>query len=103
LKFKYQLVIQFDANDDEADYDKLLVLEESVIENIGQLGAVDGHDIGSGECNIFVHTNDAPKAFDGIKEIVTNGLPNMRAAYRDFKKEAFIPLWPKGLKKFEVI
>jgi hypothetical protein len=103
LRFKYQLVIQFDATDDEADHDKLLELEESVIANIGKLGEVDGHDIGSGECNIFVHTNDAQKAFEAIRELVSTGLPNMRAAYRQFKKETFVPLWPRGLKKFGVI
>ena len=77
-------------------------MEESAIANIGEFGEVDGHDIGSGECNIFIHTNDAPKAFEEIREVITKGLPKMRAAYRDFKKGTFIPLWPKGLKQFDV-
>lgn len=52
----YQLVIQFaeevfEEIDEIADFEDKL--DESLID-----AEVDGHDIGSGECNIFIHTNN---------------------------------------------
>ena len=54
---KYQLVLQFYASSIE-DFDQLIEIEEMLESTLGNLHEVDGHDFGSGEMNIFIHTND---------------------------------------------
>jgi hypothetical protein len=54
------LVLQFPANYIK-DYDGLLEIENRIIATVGNLREVYGHDMGSGEMNIFVRT-DFPKA-----------------------------------------
>ena len=44
------------------------------------LADVDGHDMGLGEINIFVHTDLPERAFDSAKTIVERLLPS-----REFK------------------
>ena len=50
---KYQLVLQFQAESVQ-EFDELAVLEDLLVENLPSHSVVDGHDIGSGELNIFV-------------------------------------------------
>jgi hypothetical protein len=54
---RYQLVLQF-AADSLVDFDRLVALEDRLIEELGQLAMVDGHDFGLGQFNIFVLTDD---------------------------------------------
>jgi hypothetical protein len=63
---KYRLVLQWPAVS-EADYDRLVCLEELIEGGLGDIGIVDGHDIGSGEMNIFVHTDNPKAAFETIR------------------------------------
>ena len=49
---KYQLVLQFEANTMD-DFDQLVILEDKLIDELGSVATVDGHDFGSGEFNIF--------------------------------------------------
>ena len=58
---KYQLVLQFNASSIE-DFDAMVALEEDIERVLGENHEVDGHDYGSGEMNIFVHTNDPAQA-----------------------------------------
>jgi len=58
----YQLVLQFTANS-MADFDRLLALETTLMESLGEIGIVDGHDFGSGTFNIFVLTNEPTTVF----------------------------------------
>jgi hypothetical protein len=67
---KYQLVLQF-FGDSLQDYDALVALEDRLIEALESAHVVDGHDFGSGEMNIFVHTNDPIAAFARIYEQTT--------------------------------
>jgi hypothetical protein len=60
---KYQLVLQWSPLSD-ADYDRWLVLEETMSHGLGDVGIVDGHDIGSGEMNIFIHTDEPKRSFE---------------------------------------
>ena len=48
----YQLVLQF-APKALPDYDALVALERQLTGQLGE-SAVDGHDMGSGEANIFI-------------------------------------------------
>lgn len=52
-------------------YETMLALENTLIEEVPEeLASVDGHDCGSGETNIFIHTNDPESVLGGT---VTEG------------------------------
>ena len=99
-----QLVLQF-AADGVADFDRLMVLEARLVEVLGE-EAVDGHDFGSGEMNIFILT-DAPEASFNVclLEVTQVGLPLRGAAHRIFGgEEDYKRIWPVGSPEpFEVI
>ena len=40
------------------DFDAMVALEEELTEELGDSADVDGHDVGSGETNIFIYTSD---------------------------------------------
>jgi hypothetical protein len=105
VKFKYQqeLVLQFPA-DSLKDYDAMIELENNIISGLGNLGEVDGHDMGTGEMNIFVRTNDPQLAFAKIKKIrgVVDFLPDLKAAHREVGKDIFTVIYPSGLEHFAI-
>ena len=103
----HQLVLQFAANS-LRDYDDLVALEEQLIAEIGEIGdsKVDGHDMGSGEANIFIITSDAQQAFRQLLPVLerTGRLPEVTAAYRDTDKERYHVLWPEDSQRpFSVV
>ena len=105
MKFKYgqQLVLQFPANDIK-DYDALLEIENRIIATLGNVGEVDGHDMGSGEMNIFVHTDFPKLAFERIKSTLgTDSSFEFKAAYRDIGKDDFTILHPQTLRHFRIV
>ena len=101
---KYQLVLQF-AADSLEDYDRLVALEDSLIEELGDVANVDGHDFGLGEFNIFILTDDPTAVFGKAHSIVINQrLPNvLRSAYREMDGEDYVILWPSALTDFNVL
>jgi len=69
------------------------------------MGVVDGHDLGSGEMNVFIHT-DVPKvAFEKAKAVLGTAADEkvMRAGYRDFSEDIDLPMYPPGLGHFSVV
>ena len=94
---KYQLVLQFPANS-LADYDEMIALEDELIEALGESAKVDGHDCGSGEMNIFVHTDEPTRTFERIHPVVANRemFQHFVAVYREFSAEEYRVLWPAG-------
>src|SRR5262249_42094486 len=60
--FKFQLVLQWPSDSSTGDFDRLMAIEETVRASIGELGVVDGYDIGAREMNIFIWT-DEPKQY----------------------------------------
>jgi hypothetical protein len=60
---KYKLVLQWPGVS-VADYDRLILLEETIRDGLEDIGIVDGYDFGSGEMNIFVHTDNPKSAFE---------------------------------------
>ncbi len=72
---------------------------------IGDHGNVDGHDIGSGEMNIFIFTEDPKATFDRVKNIgsIPNHMSNLKAGYREVGEDDFVPLYPDGLDHFSAI
>lgn len=97
---KYQLAIQFPANA-IADYDAMIVLEDELIKALGASAEVDGHDCGSGEMNIFVHTDEPEKTFEKIRPVAARRgmIENLVAAYREKTDETYTVIWPIGFKK----
>ena len=101
---KYQLVLQFSA-DSMQDFDRLVMLEDNLIEELSDIATVDGHDFGSGKFNIFVLTDDPAKVFGMAHEIIrSRRVPNaMRSAYRDLAGEDYVIVWPPSLTDFSVL
>lgn len=63
---KYQLVLQWPASSLD-DYDALIATQNKLIESLSKNHAVDGHDMGSGEMNIFILTDSPKAAFDKVR------------------------------------
>jgi len=97
---KYQLVLQYPANS-TADYDEMIALEDELMVMLGTSTAVDGHDCGSGEMNIFIHTDQPSEVFETIRPVVNkrNLLKYLIAAYREITGEDYTVVWPIGSTK----
>jgi hypothetical protein len=97
---KYQLALQFPANS-ITNYDEMIALEDELIERLGSSAKVDGHDCGSGEMNIFIHTDDPKKVFEAIRPVVAKRklIENCVAAYRERTGEEYAVVWPIGFTK----
>ena len=101
---KYQLVIQF-PEELYGDLDWIADLENRLDESIVD-AEVDGHDIGSGEVNIFIHANNPVNTFQTVKNILEEDdvvLENIKSAYREIGENNYIPLWPENLVDFKVL
>jgi len=102
---EYMLVLQWPSSSTADELDLLVSLEDEIREDIGAYGDVDGHDIGSGEMNIFVFTEDPKSAFEHIRKIgsIANRMTDLKVGYRIVGEDDFIPLYPEGLDQFSVI
>lgn len=101
----HQLVIQF-PEEAFPDFDALVSFEDMLIEALGDRHDVDGHDIGSGEVNFFVFTDNPRAAVSEIREGTGDWLaqPDVRAAARPIDGEDYESLWPVGdTRPFTVI
>ncbi len=101
---KYQLVIQFPENL-YGDIEWIATIEDRLIEAL-DTAEVDGHDIGSGQVNIFIYTNDPVLIFDKVKFVLeTEHIPlsDIKVAYRDVSAETYTCLWPEGLTSFIIV
>jgi hypothetical protein len=83
----------------------LIAREESIGESIGDLAAVDGHDIGSGQMNIFLFTENPQRAFKRIKVMpsAANHMFNRKIGYREVGEDEYTLLYPEGLRQFAVV
>ncbi len=100
---KYQIAVQL-PEDIFGDLDRIIEMEDKIEENL--LNAeLDGHDLGNGEVNIFIHTNNPVETFELIKNIFQDDkevLANAKVAYRELTGEEYTILWPADLKEFEI-
>jgi len=57
------VVVQFQTTGDPADFNKLIRIEDSLIQGFSQnnLAIVDGHDFGSGTMNIIIKPRRSPE------------------------------------------
>lgn len=94
---RYQLVLQF-RGDSLADYDHMIAVEDRLTEALGDSADVDGHDVGSGETNIFIFTSDPAATFRQAQPVLQSmeQLVGVKAAFRDIEGEEFIVIWPEG-------
>ena len=102
---QYQLVIEFQTPKSES-FNDLQSLEELLRAGFGQDPdvLVDGHDFGMGIFNIFIHTNTPEQTFEKSLAMIEATRPGaeLRAGYRDFDEEDYVPLHPQGLESFEL-
>ena len=82
----------------------MIEIENVLTKNLSVNSRVDGHDAGSGEMNIFVHTDDPVAAFNEVKSTLgsCDFWVDARVAYREVAKSGFTILWPKDLKVFKI-
>jgi hypothetical protein len=101
---KYQLVLQWPTSW-LMGYNQLVGIEELLIKWLGELGDVDGHDIGSGEMNIFIFSDNPSAAFDRALDLLKRrrGIRKLRAGYRGLEDDEYTPIYPEGLKHFCLI
>jgi hypothetical protein len=101
---EYLLVLQLPPSSSLGEYDLWISLE-SIRAGIGDFATADGHDIGSGEMNIFFF-NEKPKlTFERINVMpsVANHMSNMKVGYREVAEDEYTPLYPEGLLQFAVV
>ena len=100
---KYQLVLQLPASSIK-DYDAMIELEHAILANLGEVGVVDGHDAGTGEMNIFIHTNEPRRAFKAVSDLLKarGFMSRVRVAFREFGSDSFTVLHPPGAKDFSI-
>jgi hypothetical protein len=94
--FTSQLVLQLPATVLDG-FDEMVALEDAIIEALrGHPHIVDGHDIGSGEVNFFIHTNDPAAALAiAIEAFGPRERAALRAAFRRFDGDDYTNLWPR--------
>lgn len=100
---KYQLIIQF-PEEKYGNIDRIADMEDLLDECLMD-AEVDGHDIGGGKVNIFIHANDVVKTFDTVKKVLEKNsiLNDVKIAYRSLNGETYQCLWPKDLTEFKVL
>ena len=82
----------------------LLNIENTINQGLGPVGMVDGHDIGAGEMNVFIFTNNAKAAFDKTMSLIQGmyDLKGLIVGYRKFEEEDDTPMSPPGSECFRV-
>ena len=100
---KYVFVIQWPGSSTE-DYDSMVEIENLLISGLSDGNNVDGHDVGSGEVNIFIETDDPLGLYKEILSVLGahDARPDIRMAYRNAEGGTYTVLWPTNLRDFEV-
>ncbi len=102
----YQLVIQFRLDDDDvARFEAVIAFETALIDWLAGDSNVDGHDAGSGEMNVFIHTDDPIATLHLIQTLLEHDDlrgAHYHAGYRLFSEDDYTPAWPPGLGSFDV-
>ncbi len=99
----HQLVLQVQGDELE-DLDAVLELENQLIGQLAGAAIVDGHDIGSGETNIFILTSDVDATFHLIKPVLerTHLLEAVVVASRPIGEGQYCVIWPSSSRRFQV-
>jgi hypothetical protein len=100
----FQLVLQF-APWDDRDFDDLIRVED-MLGSVISSDAIDGHDLGSNEANIFVFTENPTAVLQAALPVIKEAelLWKFSAGYRDVDGEEYFRIWPVGdMSPFSVI
>jgi hypothetical protein len=99
----YQLVLQWNASSLD-DYDEVVEIEEMLSRSLTAGSEVDGHDMGSGQANIFIHTADPHRTFDELKALLGDApiWRDARVAFRERAGNVYSTLWPTTGGRFSV-
>ncbi len=92
----HQLVLQFPASA-FSTFDELVQYEDALIDTLDHNHEVDGHDIGSGEVNFFILTEDPESAWTVIRHAGGGTLllhHGLQAAARRLDGEVYERFWP---------
>ncbi len=90
---KYQLVLEF-ADDNLDTYDRVVALEEKLVAEL-VTDEIDGHDVGEGVVNIFIHTSDPRGCFKKALGIMKEMKEEPYAAgFRELDENDYRRLWP---------
>jgi hypothetical protein len=100
---EYQLVFQLRGSS-QLDFEEMLGLETELRSAIGDLGEVDGHDMGQDEMNIFVLTKSPIRCFESLRSLpgVARAMPRLKVAFRPLDSDDYEVLYPSGLYRFTV-
>jgi hypothetical protein len=101
---KYQLVLQWDVPFPIENLDDLVAIEDLLIGELAGAGEVDGHDLGTVQANVFIHTDTPQRIFSALQPALAsrNLLAHTRAAYRALEGDRYTILWPRDLPSFAV-
>ena len=94
------------AGTDKQRFESILQLESELEDWLGPDVDVDGNDFGSGEMNIFIHTDTPEETFGRIQMLIDTMREfssEYRAGYRKFTEGTFQVIWPPGATYFTVI
>lgn len=88
----------------QADFEELVRMEHELEGSLGASSSMDGHDVGSGEMNIFIETDQPSRAFADVQKILGHWprWPDVRVAHRERNGDIYTVLWPAGQTKFRV-
>lgn len=95
----HQLVLQFQG-DDEDTIEKVITLEDQLIDALEGLTSVDvdGHEPGDGVVNLFLIAKNPAKVWEKIEPLIeeaaSEDLEINAVAYRPMDGEDFTVLWP---------
>ncbi len=94
----YQLTLRFPLADASADdFDHIIMIENELGIILKGKHDVDGHELGTEEMNIFIHTNDPNEAFDLAKNILSEkDLETILVAFKEMKGEEYSVIWPEN-------
>jgi hypothetical protein len=85
-------------------YDAVVDIEDLLIDSLNDGSDVDGHDVGSGEMNVFVWTDDPHATFKRVEATLRSHplWADLRAAFRAEDQDDYSVLWPESLTDFSV-
>ena len=93
----FQLVLQLSPwGSGITDLDALITLEDQLTDALRGTGAVDGHDIGSNEANVFVITDHVERAISACIPVIDRSglLGHLSAGYRVIGADRYFRAWP---------
>jgi hypothetical protein len=103
MKYPKQIVLQFkiDNHGTIADFDRVVDIEEKLDAALqrNRQGYVDGHNIGSGEMNIFIILDAWERGTFFMEQYLKNQPWGKEALLaKDLRNGSYEILWPKGFE-----